>query len=117
YPTPDGTCVRDFIHVTDLAEAHILAADRIGAGQGNLQLNLGTGEGRTVMDVLRAVERATGRSVPVEIAPRRAGDAVSLYADPSKVRKTLGWKPRLSDIDSIVSTAWNFHKRVWKADG
>lgn len=113
YPTPDGTCIRDFIHVTDLAEAHILAADRLVAGKGNLQLNLGTGEGRTVMDVLRATERATGRPVPVTISPRRPGDAVALYADATKVKATLGWTPRLSDIDTVVSTAWAFHKTRW----
>jgi UDP-arabinose 4-epimerase len=113
YPTPDGTCLRDYVHVTDLAEAHILAADRLSAGSGSLQLNLGAGEGRTVLQVLNAVEKATGRPVPHTIAPRRAGDAVALYADPSKVKAELGWQPRLSDIDTIVSTAWNFHKQKW----
>ena len=78
YPTPDGTCIRDFIHVTDLAEAHILAAEKIAAQGVNLQLNLGAGQGRTVKEVLRAVETATGKPVPVEIAGRRAGDAVAL---------------------------------------
>lgn len=113
YPTRDGTCVRDFIHVADLAQAHILAADRLAAGGGNLQLNLGAGEGRTVLEVLKAVERATGRPVPATIAPRRTGDAIALYADTTKVRCELGWRPRLSDIDTIVSTAWNFHRKAW----
>ena len=112
YPTPDGTCVRDFIHVTDLAEAHILAADKIAGGT-NLQLNLGGGNGRTVRQVLAAAEAATGRPVPVVEAQRRAGDAVALYADTSKVTRELGWRPRLSDIDTIVRTAWNFHGRAW----
>jgi UDP-glucose-4-epimerase GalE len=112
YPTPDGTCLRDYVHVTDLAEAHILAADRISQG-GNLQLNLGAGEGRTVLQVLNAVEKATGRPVPHTIAPRRPGDAVALYADTTKTRSTLGWTPRLSDIETIVSTAWKFHKQKW----
>jgi UDP-glucose-4-epimerase GalE len=116
YPTPDGTCVRDFIHVTDLAEAHILAANRISKQKTNLQLNLGVGQGRTVREVLKAVEAATGRPVPVIEAPRRPGDAIALYSDPSNVTRTLGWRPRLSDIDTIVSTAWNFHRRVWKMD-
>lgn len=114
YPTPDGTCIRDFIHVTDLAEAHILAADRIAKVSANLQLNLGVGQGRTVREVLRAVEAATGRPVPVEEAPRRPGDAVALYSDTTNVTRALGWQPRLSDINTIVSSAWNFHRRAWK---
>lgn len=113
YPTEDGTCVRDFVHVTDLAEAHIMAADRLAEGAGNLQLNLGTGEGRTVMQVLKAVERAVGRPVPHLLAPRRSGDAVALYSDAARVKRVLGWTPRLSDIDAIVATAWNFHRKTW----
>lgn len=113
YPTPDGTCIRDFVHVTDLADAHILAADRIAAGGESLQLNLGSGERCTVLEVLKAVERATGRPVPHVIAPRRPGDAVALYADTTKVRAAIGWIPKLSDVDTVVSTAWNFHRRVW----
>lgn len=114
YPTPDGTCIRDFIHVTDLAEAHILAAERIAGAGANLQLNLGVGQGRTVREVLKAVEKATGRPVPVIESPRRAGDAVALYSDTSKVTAALGWRPRLSDIDTIVSTAWAFHRKAWR---
>jgi UDP-glucose-4-epimerase GalE len=114
YPTPDGTCIRDFVHVTDLAEAHILAADKIAASNENLQLNCGAGEPSTVLEVLKAVERATGRPVPHTISPRRPGDAVALYADTTKVRATLGWTPRLSDIDTVVSTAWAFHQRAWR---
>jgi UDP-glucose-4-epimerase GalE len=113
YPTPDGTCLRDYIHVTDLASAHILAADKLASGGGNLQLNLGTGEGRTVLQILKAVEKATGRAVPVITSPRRPGDAVALYADPTKVRAALGWTPQYSDIDTIVASAWNFHKQKW----
>jgi UDP-glucose-4-epimerase GalE len=114
YPTPDGTCVRDFIHVTDLAEAHILAADHIAENKTSLHLNLGVGKGRTVREVLKAVESATGRAVPVVESPRRLGDAVSLYSDPTNVTRTLGWTPRLSDIDTIVGTACAFHRRAWE---
>lgn len=113
YPTPDGTNVRDFVHVSDLADAHSLAADHLVEGGGNLQLNLGVGKGVTVLEVLRAVERATGRPVPFEIAPRRAGDAVSLYADTARVSSTLAWRPHRSDLDTIVSSAWRFHRKSW----
>jgi UDP-arabinose 4-epimerase len=113
YPTPDGTCVRDFIHVSDLATAHILAADRLAGGGECLQLNLGSGDARTVLETLQSVERATGRAVPHTISPRRAGDAVALYADNSKARRELGWTPKLSDLDTVVSTAWAFHRKVW----
>ncbi len=115
YPTPDGTCIRDFIHVTDLADAHILAAQKLGEGARAIELNLGTGEGRTVMEVLKSVEKATGRPVPHTISPRRPGDAIALYSDATKVKAELGWQPRLSDIDTIVSTAWNFHRGKWSA--
>lgn len=117
YPTADGTCIRDFVHVTDLAEAHVLAADKLSEGSRSLQLNLGAGNACTVLEVLKAVERATGRKVPVQISPRRPGDAVALYADTTKVRAELGWTPRLSDIDTVVSTAWAFHRRVWGLQG
>jgi UDP-arabinose 4-epimerase len=113
YPTPDGTNVRDFVHVSDLADAHSLAADHLVQGGGNLQLNLGVGKGVTVLDVLRAVERATGRPVPFEIAPRRAGDAVSLYADTARVSSALAWRPHRSDLDTIVGSAWRFHRKSW----
>ncbi len=112
YPTKDGSCVRDYIHVSDLADAHIRAADRLMEIPENLQINLGSGDGFTVLEVLKAVENATGRPVPYDVAPRRAGDAVALLADPSKARALLGWTPR-HGIDDIVSSAWNFHRRVW----
>jgi UDP-glucose-4-epimerase GalE len=115
YPTPDGTCIRDFIHVTDLADAHLLAARKLAEGARAIELNLGTGEGRTVMQVLRSVEKATGRAVPHTISPRRPGDAIALYSDATKVRAELGWQPKHSDIDTIVSTAWNFHRAKWPA--
>jgi UDP-arabinose 4-epimerase len=114
YPTRDGSCERDYIHVTDLAEAHVLAADRLVAGGECMQLNLGTGEGRTVLEVLETVARATGRKVPYDVSPRRPGDAIVLYSDPTRSRNVLGWKPSRSDIDTIVGTAWAFHRKVWK---
>ena len=113
YPTPDGTCIRDFVHVTDLAEAHILAANRLATGAHSLQLNLGSGQRTTVLEVLKAVERATGRPVPVTMCPRRPGDAIALYSDTANVTRELGWVPKHSDIDTVVSTAWTFHRRVW----
>jgi UDP-arabinose 4-epimerase len=112
YPTKDGSCVRDYIHVDDLARAHILAADRLTETRGNLQLNLGTGDGYTVLDVLQAVARATGREVPYDVSPRRAGDAIALTADPARVRAVLDWVPQ-HGLDEIVWSAWNFHRRVW----
>ena len=115
YPTPDGTCIRDFIHVTDLADAHVLAAKKLAEGARAIELNLGTGEGRTVMEVLKSVEKATGHAVPHTISARRPGDAVALFSDATKVKTELGWQPKLSDIDTIVSTAWNFHRRKWPA--
>ena len=115
YPTPDGTCIRDFVHVTDLADAHVLAAKKLAEGARAIELNLGAGEGRTVMEVLKSVEKATGRVVPHTISPRRPGDAVALYSDAAKVKTELGWQPKMSDIDTIVSTAWNFHRRKWPA--
>ena len=116
YPTPDGTCIRDFVHVTDLAEAHILAASRLLNGTRSLQLNLGSGQRTTVLEVLKAVERATGHPVPVTMFPRRPGDAIALYSDTTNVVRELGWVPKHSDIDTVVSTAWAFHRRVWNID-
>jgi len=113
YPTRDGTCVRDYIHVTDLADAHVRAIEALIAGRPVGARNLGTGRGQSNREVLAAVERTTHRPVPVEEAPRRAGDSPELVADASRFRQEFGWEPRLSDIDTIVSTAWNW-LRHWK---
>ena len=110
WPTPDGTCVRDLIHVTDLADAHLLALERIEAGKVN-RYNLGNGEGHSVRQVLDAVGRAAGKPVPAQVAPRRPGDPAVLVADSRKARAELGWKPKYPDIDSIVGTAWNWLSR------
>ena len=107
YPTPDGTCIRDYIHVNDLAEAHGLALEHLSAGKGSLALNLGTGRGCSVREVLKKVEEVTGRSVPVKVAPRRPGDPPALVADPGRAEASLGWKSRRS-LDDIVKTAWNW---------
>ena len=109
YPTPDGTCIRDYIHVEDLAEAHALALEQ--AEPGTLRaFNLGTGRGYSVREVIRTVEKVTGLSVPVKQGPRRAGDPSELVAAPAKAMNALGWKPRYMDLESIVRTAWAWHK-------
>jgi UDP-glucose-4-epimerase GalE len=110
YDTPDGTCIRDYVHVTDLAQAHLLALERLLAGQGSNAFNVGTGAGHSVMEVLRAVEEVTGRTVPYQIGPRRAGDPPALVADSSKLQHALGWKPKYPEVNDIVTTAWQFEK-------
>jgi UDP-glucose 4-epimerase len=109
YPTPDGTCIRDYIHVDDLAEAHLLALERLQPGAA-LKYNVGTGQGYSVREVIAAVEKITGKKAPVREGPRRAGDPTELVASPAKIMKELGWRPRYLDLDSIVDTAWNWHR-------
>lgn len=108
YPTPDGTCVRDYIHVSDLAEAHIQA---LSAGPGFTALNLGTGRGTSVRVVLDTIESVTGYAVPHEITARREGDPAELVADPSRAQRLLGWRAERSDIANIVATAWQWFVR------
>jgi UDP-glucose-4-epimerase GalE len=108
YPTPDGTCIRDYIHVSDLAEAHIAAVDHLVAGGGSDQFNVGTGEGRSVREVVQAVEEVTGQKVPYTIGPRREGDPASLVANSNKLQDKLHWKPKYTDIRDIVRTAVAF---------
>jgi UDP-arabinose 4-epimerase len=112
YATPDGTCVRDYIHVTDLAEAHVLALGRLLGGAQSDRINLGTGSGASIRAVLAAIERVTGHAVPHSFGPRRPGDPPELVADPTRARAELGWTPRLSDLDTIVATAWAWHQRA-----
>jgi UDP-glucose-4-epimerase GalE len=107
YPTPDGTNVRDYIHVDDLADAHIAAMTHLEAGQA-MFCNLGTGRGFSVREILAAAERATGKQVPVRFGPRRAGDAVALYADPSRARNLLGWEAKHRDPEAIIASAWRW---------
>ena len=111
YPTPDGTAVRDYIHVLDLAEAHLLALTALGKGTNSLHLNLGTGRGSSVREVITSVEKATGRAVPVREVGRRAGDPPVLVADARQAGERLGWKPRYPDLDTIVAHAVRWHGR------
>jgi UDP-glucose 4-epimerase len=108
YPTPDGTCIRDYIHVDDLGSAHVLALAKLEPGRG-LLLNLGTGRGHSVREVIEACRRVTGHAIPTEKGARRAGDPPQLVADSSKAQKLLSWQPHYTDIESIIRTAWNWH--------
>lgn len=110
YPTRDGTCVRDFVHVADLAEAHVAALEALRE-RPSLVCNLGSGTGFTVREVIAAVERVTGRTVPVEEADRRPGDPAELVASHDRARQQLGWRPRRTDLDEIVASAWAWHQQ------
>jgi UDP-glucose-4-epimerase GalE len=116
YPTPDGTCVRDYVHVEDLATAHVLALDRVGPGS-RLVFNVGIGRGYSVRQVVAAVEEVTGRPVPVKEGPRRPGDPAELVASSERIRRELGWSPRYDDLRAIVQTAWDWHRRHPKGFG
>ncbi|MDR3634093.1 MAG: UDP-glucose 4-epimerase GalE [Isosphaeraceae bacterium] len=109
YPTPDGTCIRDYIHVEDLADAHIRVLDRIEPGRG-LTYNVGTGVGASVREVVDAARRVTGHPIPVVAHPRRAGDPPSLVASSQAIRRDLEWSPRYNAIEEIVASAWKWHK-------
>jgi len=108
YLTPDGTCIRDYVHVSDLAEGHVLALEHLEVGGDSLCLNLGAGRGISVREVLAAVTRVTGRTVPINIRPRRQGDPPAVWSDTTRARKILGFAARLSDIDTIVRTTSTF---------
>jgi UDP-glucose 4-epimerase len=111
YDTPDGTCIRDYIHVTDLAEAHVVAIEKLLAGGGSDVFNVGTGAGHSVLEAMRTVEQVTGRKVPHDIGPRRAGDPAVLVANSDKLKRTLNWKPKFLDLKEIVTTAWQFERK------
>jgi len=113
YPTPDGTCVRDYVHVTDLADAHLRSIEALLSGKAGGGFNLGTGIGRSNREVIDGIGRAIGRPVPFEEAPRRPGDPPLLVADASRFMRELDWRPRYSDLDTIVRTAWAW-LRSWK---
>jgi UDP-glucose 4-epimerase len=110
YPTPDGTCLRDYIHVTDLADAHVRALQAVADTGKSGAYNLGTGRPHSVREVIDTVRKVTGREVPWTLAPRRPGDPAVLYADPHKAHHELNWKPKLASLDDIVGTAWEWHR-------
>lgn len=110
YDTKDGTCVRDYIHVTDLAQAHILAMKYLMDGKESDVFNLGNGVGFTVKEVIEAARRVTGHPIPAVVAPRRGGDPAKLIASSAKAKEVLGWKPEHADLEEIIETAWNWHK-------
>jgi UDP-glucose-4-epimerase GalE len=111
YPTPDGTCLRDYIHVADLARGHVQALDYLQRGGATTAVNLGTGRGFSVREVIAAAEQVTGRRIPVREAPRRPGDPPVLVADPARARALLGFAPRYTELAPMVATAWRWHTR------
>jgi len=115
YPTPDGTCVRDYVHVSDLADAHVLGLEFLLRENRSDAFNLGNGDGHSVRRIVQAVERASGRKIATVDHPRRAGDPPALVGSAEKARRTLGWKPRFADIDTIVGHAWEWHRRRFAA--
>lgn len=114
YPTPDGTCVRDYVHVSDLAEAHLLAFEAL-EHHDRLIYNLGNGQGFSVHEVIESARRVTGHPIPAEVQPRRPGDPAVLVASSERVMSELGWKPRYTQLDEIVRTAWDWHQKLHRA--
>jgi len=114
YPTPDGTCIRDYIHVEDLADAHLLALDALGhEGKGRQMVyNIGNGQGFTVLQVVEAARRVTGHAIPVEVCPRRPGDPAVLVASSAAISRDLGWKPKHPELDDIIASAWKWHQKL-----
>jgi UDP-glucose 4-epimerase len=117
YPTADGTCVRDYIHVTDLAGAHFLALRRMMEKDRSDFFNLGTGRGYSVKEVITVAEKVTGKKVPVEMGPRRPGDPPELVARAQKAQEILGWKPEHSSLENILRTAWAWHQNYFSKVG
>ena len=115
YPTRDGTCIRDYIHVTDLARAHVLALRRLEQNDNFYSsINLGTGNGTSILELVKAGEAVTGMKIPYRIAQPRPGDPPVLVADPSEASAMLGWKPEFGEIGRILDHAWNFHRKTRK---
>jgi len=111
YPTKDGTCVRDYIHVRDLAEAHLLALGALSEARSRVIYNIGNGQGFTVLEVIESVRRVTGKPIPVEECPRRPGDPAVLVASSEKIKSELGWSPKFAELDAIIASAWEWHQR------
>ena len=111
YPTPDGTCIRDYIHVTDLANAHWLALQKLRKTKESTVYNLGNGEGFSVREVVEKAREITGHAIPIKIVPRRLGDPAILVASSKRAQEELGWKPQFNNLDQIIKSAWNWHKR------
>ena len=111
YATPDGTCLRDYIHVVDLADAHVLALEYLRKGGESNIFNLGNGQGFSVKEMIEAAKKATGRDIKVEMGERRAGDPAQLIASSAKARKILGWQPKFTDVEQVIGTAWNWHQQ------
>ena len=111
YPTTDGTCVRDYIHVADLAEAHALSLDYLRSGSESIAINLGNGQGYSVLEVIEAARQVTGKDIAVEMQGRRAGDPSHLVADAGRARKVLGWQPQRPDLAAIIGSAWEWHSQ------
>ena len=112
YPTPDGTGVRDYIHVSDLAAAHLLALDALRGGAASTSYNVGYGKGQSVREVIAGVERVTGKKLPVKESPRRPGDPPTLISDPNRIKRELGWKPAHEELDGIIRSAFAWEKRL-----
>lgn len=110
YPTPDGTCIRDYIHIKDIASAHIYGLNALLNGGKSDFYNVGTGKGYSVKEIMREAEKASGQKLQISIAPRRKGDPAMLVTSNEKIQKGLGWKPRFSDIETITASAWKWHK-------
>jgi UDP-glucose 4-epimerase len=110
YDTRDGTCIRDYVHVTDLADAHVKALDYIATKGESLTVNLGSETGITVSEMLEAARRITGKEIPADYTSRRPGDPACLYATSALAREKLGWKPVYSDIDTLISSTWNVYR-------
>jgi UDP-glucose 4-epimerase len=111
YDTPDGTAIRDYIHISDLSSAHLLALDHLRAGKPSVFINLGNGSGYSVKEVIETAQKVTGRDIPFENAPRRAGDPPQLVGDSGKAREVLGWKPHYPELVKIIESAWSWHQR------